>query len=846
PRAHRHHRGPGRVPAQPQEVHRQPARAPRRHPQLLERPALGPPPGPRRGADRRDARLRDRRGGAAHRRDRPPDLRHPAHQLCGADHQPHRRHLPRPPAGADPGPALLRPRGHHLPIAPPPRHRQGAGALHGDPGPQLGDPQPHPRGQGAPDLRHDADRPVQARHADLQPAAGGALLQAHDHSPDGARTLVLPGRAPGDHRPRSGLDEPRHASPGRRGKELSHAQFRVEGPRARRTGAGGSAPGRLARRRRRRPAPAADPGHQHPREGARDQAHAPPAAAGGRQADRHLHPSVLGHAGRRTSPRAVPGDLRRPGGEPRLPDDHPTGEERRRVGRLARRLDEKAPQGLRRALRQHGGRRRSGGYPRRHPAAPLDLHREGRQAEEPGQVGAHLPRHHHRDRRLRRLHPHPRRRRRLAVPQDLPRQADPRRRAPEDPGHRHAAAEDRRLPLLPHAGHPHLFGRADPGRPGDHRQDRRQCHHRGRRHGGPQERRGRQDDLRAAGRHQGVPADGRADDQRRRADRRLGSDAVEDRRLLRGGGRHRGRRPHETARAGDDHHPGRRHRHHRGGDVPAALLGAVEDRAKQRPSGRIGPMPGLRRAEAVPTPALARQLRWYIALRVVAIGSVLLPSFLLQLIWGPPQPPEIGPTAFSSPPAQILTQPLPLPRPEALQPGFLYTLAAATFVATLFYIALLRLLKGHYPLQAYIQFGGDLLLITAMVQHVGGIASPFSMLYLIVIAVDSTLLRRRAGVIVASAAYLLYASLLLGLYFGWLPQPNVPGAETVSIWRLNYNLAVHFFGFYGVAFLTSFLAHNVTRAERALEEKSEDLADLRVVHRDVIESISSGLITADL
>ena len=73
--------------------------------------------GPRRGADRRDARLRDRRVGAAHRRDRPPDLRHPAHQLGGADDQPHHRHLPRPPAGADPRAALVRARGHPLPVA---------------------------------------------------------------------------------------------------------------------------------------------------------------------------------------------------------------------------------------------------------------------------------------------------------------------------------------------------------------------------------------------------------------------------------------------------------------------------------------------------------------------------------------------------------------------------------------------------------------------------------------------------------------------------------------------------------------------------------------------------------
>ena len=115
--AHRHHRGSGRVPAQPQEVHRQPARDARRHPQLRQRPALGAAPGPRRRADRRDARPRDRRVGAAHRRDRPPDLRHPAHQLGGADHQPHHRHLPAAPAGTDPRAALVRARGHPLPVA---------------------------------------------------------------------------------------------------------------------------------------------------------------------------------------------------------------------------------------------------------------------------------------------------------------------------------------------------------------------------------------------------------------------------------------------------------------------------------------------------------------------------------------------------------------------------------------------------------------------------------------------------------------------------------------------------------------------------------------------------------
>jgi two-component system sensor histidine kinase PilS (NtrC family) len=244
------------------------------------------------------------------------------------------------------------------------------------------------------------------------------------------------------------------------------------------------------------------------------------------------------------------------------------------------------------------------------------------------------------------------------------------------------------------------------------------------------------------------------------------------------------------------------------------------------------------------------------------MASVLLPYSLFQLIASSPAT-EVG--SVGSPASTGLAQPGPgpgagettAPRPAPqepttpavapeISPRFLIALAILTFGATLLYIALLRLLPGRYHVQAYIQFGGDLLLITALVYNVGGIASPFSLLYLIVIAVASALLRRRAGVTVASAAYVLYACLLLGIYFGKLPRPGLATPEAVSSWRLNYNLAVHFVGFYAVALLTSYLAHNITRAELELVEKSGDLADLQVVHRDVIESINSGLVTADL
>jgi two-component system, NtrC family, sensor histidine kinase PilS len=231
---------------------------------------------------------------------------------------------------------------------------------------------------------------------------------------------------------------------------------------------------------------------------------------------------------------------------------------------------------------------------------------------------------------------------------------------------------------------------------------------------------------------------------------------------------------------------------------------------------------------------LAHQLRWYTAIRVVAIVSVLLPFGLFQL-WTTPQtdPGIVGP-------------PAPVPAGWDQLPGkVVWLLGGATFLATLVYIALMRVLRRSPTVQAYIQFFGDLVLITCLVYYLGGASSPFSLLYLIVIAVASTLLRRRAGVIVASVAFLLYSVVIVSLFFRWLP-PATPAQEVIPGWRLGYNLAMHGFGFYAVALLTYYLAHNVTRAERELEEKKEHLADLQVVHRDVIQSISSGLVTTDL
>ena len=77
------------------------------------RAALREDPG--RCADRRNARSGNHRIGAAYRRNRPLDLRHPAHQFGDFHDQPHHRRVSRAPAAADSRSAFAGAGRHHVP-----------------------------------------------------------------------------------------------------------------------------------------------------------------------------------------------------------------------------------------------------------------------------------------------------------------------------------------------------------------------------------------------------------------------------------------------------------------------------------------------------------------------------------------------------------------------------------------------------------------------------------------------------------------------------------------------------------------------------------------------------------
>ena len=213
---------------------------------------------------------------------------------------------------------------------------------------------------------------------------------------------------------------------------------------------------------------------------------------------------------------------------------------------------------------------------------------------------------------------------------------------------------------------------------------------------------------------------------------------------------------------------------------------------------------------------LARRLEWLTAIRLAVMTSFAVASLLMHLGGAGPDP------------------------------NFLYALAGATYLATLLYLGMMRWLPERLGLVLGAQIAGDLLLTSGLVYYFGGVNSPASAFYFLVLIVAAFLHPERGTTITASAAWALYLLVVLAVQRGWVSPPGVLGSQEVPLWRLTYNLVAHGVGFYVVAHLTSLLARQVRRTESELAARKADLEQLQVVHRDVVASVPSGLVTCDL
>ena len=130
----------------------------------------------------------------------------------------------------------------------------------------------------------------------------------------------------------------------------------------------------------------------------------------------------------------------------------------------------------------------------------------------------------------------------------------------------------------------------------------------------------------------------------------------------------------------------------------------------------------------------------------------------------------------------------------------------------------------------------------------GGIESSFSFLYMLVIISSALLLYRRGSLFTASACALVYGLLLDLQYFGWIsPLQLVAGTgQERDSGTYFFTILMNIAGFFLLGFLAGYLAEEVQRYSLRVREREKDLSKLATLHRSIVQSISSGLLTVDL
>jgi two-component system, NtrC family, sensor histidine kinase PilS len=218
------------------------------------------------------------------------------------------------------------------------------------------------------------------------------------------------------------------------------------------------------------------------------------------------------------------------------------------------------------------------------------------------------------------------------------------------------------------------------------------------------------------------------------------------------------------------------------------------------------------------TPTLEQGLKRLMVFRVVMITTLLLIAIYVETV------------------SETLVRVNPL-----------YFLIAITYALTLLYALALKFIP-YTPAQVYVQVTLDLLVVTGLVYLQGGAGTRagFILLYPISVLSGSVLLYRNRGLILAMVASILYAGLLGAVRTGRIPPQGLGDVLQMPIQQLVYSVFVAGVACATVALIGSYLTESLHSAGERLEEAVEQVADLRELNEIIVNSIQSGLASADV
>jgi len=174
----------------------------------------------------------------------------------------------------------------------------------------------------------------------------------------------------------------------------------------------------------------------------------------------------------------------------------------------------------------------------------------------------------------------------------------------------------------------------------------------------------------------------------------------------------------------------------------------------------------------------------------------------------------------------------------------LYFLIAATYGLTIAHGLALRLTRYRTPL-VYAQVLGDLLTITGLIYLTGGTRAGFILLYPISVLSGSMLLYRRQGLVFAGLGTVFYGALVYAVREGLVPPLGLYDVPYLPAKHLIYSIFVIGVACATVATIGSYFAESLKSAGERLSEAAEQVADLQELNKVIVDSIHSGLATAD-
>jgi len=177
----------------------------------------------------------------------------------------------------------------------------------------------------------------------------------------------------------------------------------------------------------------------------------------------------------------------------------------------------------------------------------------------------------------------------------------------------------------------------------------------------------------------------------------------------------------------------------------------------------------------------------------------------------------------------------------------LYLFAGLAYLLAIVYAVLEHQVRDQVGF-GVVQIAGDLVLLSGIVLITGGAASPFIILYFLIIIGAGILFYRAGSMIAAGASAVLYGIAVAAPFVPRVAAFIDPDGTTLAMGRaaVGYRHLLAVFSFFLVAFLASYLAESLRRVGEQLSLASASLADLERRSEHILQSIASGLVTVDL